>query len=195
MRVRKTPTPATNFGRIDPGRAVRTYHRNTRAKRGPYQSFSIFYLSSMWESNVPDVIAIKNWKTERSGYRSPMVAETEGNHSWGYPFTFSVLTFSWDFAENPRSTRSQQFYNNGGITQWPVHLERPHMPRECDSRRPICRILQKQRRRLWILVPYSANSHIRTWIVWPNVKSVRIRKSRRVYWKDKGSGYTYPPFL
>lgn len=34
---------------------------------------------------MPDVIAMKNWKTERSGYLSPIVAETEGNHSWGYP--------------------------------------------------------------------------------------------------------------
>jgi hypothetical protein len=30
---------------------------------------------------VPDVRAINSMKTERSGYRSPIVAETEGNHS------------------------------------------------------------------------------------------------------------------
>lgn len=28
---------------------------------------------------------MKTWKKERSGYRSPMVADTEGNHSCGYP--------------------------------------------------------------------------------------------------------------
>lgn len=32
-------------------------------------------------SSVPDVIAMKIIKKDRSGYRSPMVADTEGNHS------------------------------------------------------------------------------------------------------------------
>ena len=59
------PTPATNLGKVEFGRAVRMYHRKTRAKRGP------------------EVIAIKTWKKDLSGYRSPMVADTEGNHSIG----------------------------------------------------------------------------------------------------------------
>ena len=33
------------------------------------------------KTHIPEVIAIKIWKTDRSGYRSPMVADTEGNHS------------------------------------------------------------------------------------------------------------------
>lgn len=34
---------------------------------------------------IPDVMAIKIMKKDRSGYRSPIVADTDGNHSWGYP--------------------------------------------------------------------------------------------------------------
>lgn len=33
--------------------------------------------------DVPDVRAMNSIKTDRSGYLSPMVADTEGNHSWG----------------------------------------------------------------------------------------------------------------
>jgi hypothetical protein len=67
VSVRKRPTPTINLGSelFRPCRLVRTYHSATRANRGP------------------DVIAMKIWKTERSGYRSPMVDETEGNHSCG----------------------------------------------------------------------------------------------------------------
>lgn len=36
-------------------------------------------------SRVPDVMAMKIMKNDRSGYRSPIVAETDGNHSCGYP--------------------------------------------------------------------------------------------------------------
>lgn len=49
VNVRKMPTPATNFGREEFRLRVRTYHKATRANRGP------------------EVIAMKTWKTERSG--------------------------------------------------------------------------------------------------------------------------------
>ena len=65
MIVLNKPVARTNFGSVEFGLAVKMYHRNTRANLGP------------------EVIAIKIWKTERSGYRSPMVEETDGNHSCG----------------------------------------------------------------------------------------------------------------
>lgn len=37
------------------------------------------------EQSSPEVIAMKTMKTDRSGYRSPIVADTDGNHSSGYP--------------------------------------------------------------------------------------------------------------
>ena len=61
------PVPATILGKFEFRRAVNKYQRATSANRGP------------------EVIAIKTMKTDRSGYRSPIVAETEGNHSSGYP--------------------------------------------------------------------------------------------------------------
>lgn len=65
VRVRRRPMMATNFGSPEPGLAVRRYHRPTSANRGP------------------DVMAMNTMKKDRSGYRSPMVADTEGNHSSG----------------------------------------------------------------------------------------------------------------
>jgi hypothetical protein len=47
--VLKRPVPATTFGKVEFGLEVRTYQRKTRANRGP------------------EVMAIKIWKTERSG--------------------------------------------------------------------------------------------------------------------------------
>lgn len=35
VNVRKMPTPATNLGRVEFGRRVKTYQRPTRASRGP----------------------------------------------------------------------------------------------------------------------------------------------------------------
>jgi hypothetical protein len=34
-------------------------------------------------SSIPEVMAMKTMKTDRSGYRSPIVEDTEGNHSSG----------------------------------------------------------------------------------------------------------------
>lgn len=65
VNVLKMPMPATSFGRFEFGLVVRKYHRPTRANLGP------------------DVMAMKTIKTDRSGYLSPMVAETDGNHSSG----------------------------------------------------------------------------------------------------------------
>lgn len=65
VNVLKTPTPATIAGRFEFGRFVRKYQSATRAKRGP------------------EVMAMKTINTDRSGYRSPMVEDTEGNHSSG----------------------------------------------------------------------------------------------------------------
>ena len=79
--MRKTPTAATIFGRDVFGRAVRIYQRNTRAKRGPRRPVSVHHRCVPEIDSLPEVIAMKNWNTERSGYRSPIVAETEGNHS------------------------------------------------------------------------------------------------------------------
>ena len=82
MIVLKNPTPATNFGRVEFGRAVRMYHRKTSANRGPAAIQSVVCsLNSVRQGIIPEVIAMKTWKTERSGYRSPIVADTEGNHS------------------------------------------------------------------------------------------------------------------
>lgn len=36
VRVRNTPIKATNLGRVEFGRAVRRYQRNTKANLGPY---------------------------------------------------------------------------------------------------------------------------------------------------------------
>lgn len=74
---------ATNFGNAEFVRAVRRYHNVTSANRGP-DAYQPVYLARQ-KISIPDVIAIKIMKNERSGYRSPMVAETEGNHSSGYP--------------------------------------------------------------------------------------------------------------
>lgn len=37
---------------------------------------------------------MKTMKKDRSGYRSPMVEDTEGNHSCGYPY-HSFWTILW----------------------------------------------------------------------------------------------------
>src|SRR5690348_224147 len=63
VNVLKIPVPAMILGRFEFGLAVKKYQRVTRANRGP------------------EVMAMKTMKTDRSGYRSPIVAETEGNHS------------------------------------------------------------------------------------------------------------------
>jgi hypothetical protein len=65
VSVLKMPKPATTLGNVLPGLAVNRYHRPTRANLGP------------------EVIAIKSINADRSGYRSPIVADTEGNHSCG----------------------------------------------------------------------------------------------------------------
>lgn len=67
MTVLNIPTPKIMPGSDDfeCGREVKKYQSVTRANRGP------------------DVIAMKSMKTDRSGYLSPIVAETEGNHSSG----------------------------------------------------------------------------------------------------------------
>ena len=49
VMVLNKPTPATTLGKVEFGLAVRIYQRKTRAKRGP------------------EVMAMKTWKTERSG--------------------------------------------------------------------------------------------------------------------------------
>ena len=67
VSVLKSPIPAMIFGRFEFGRAVMRYHSPTRINLGP------------------EVIAMNTMKTDRSGYRSPIVADTEGNHSSGYP--------------------------------------------------------------------------------------------------------------
>ena len=62
---------------------------------------------------VPEVIAMKNWKTERSGYLSPIVAETDGNHSSGYPFeTKSVEIESIRRRGVSHNAHSSQFCGN-----------------------------------------------------------------------------------
>lgn len=81
------PIEATKPGSFVPGLRVRRYHSPTRAKRGPATtnqplSNCLFFLDRGF---LPDVIAIKIMKNDRSGYRSPIVADTDGNHSWGYP--------------------------------------------------------------------------------------------------------------
>ena len=83
VTVRKRPTPATNFGNDEFGRAVKMYQRNTRAKRGPAEASASFSIYGLCHEHIPEVMAIKSWKTDRSGYRSPIVAETDGNHSCG----------------------------------------------------------------------------------------------------------------
>ena len=47
-------------------------------------SFGFVSRNAIW-APLPDVMAMKIMKNERSGYRSPIVAETDGNHSSGYP--------------------------------------------------------------------------------------------------------------
>lgn len=49
MIVLKRPVPATTLGKVEFGFEVRTYQRKTRANRGP------------------EVMAMRIWKTERSG--------------------------------------------------------------------------------------------------------------------------------
>jgi hypothetical protein len=70
MTVLKRPTPSSTEGKEDLefGFAVKKYHNVTSANLGP------------------EVIAMNSWKKDRSGYRSPIVAETDGNHSSGYPY-------------------------------------------------------------------------------------------------------------
>lgn len=67
VKVLKMPIPTTNLDNAVFGLGARRYHIRTRANRGP------------------EVTAMKSWNTERSGYRSPIVADTEGNHSSGNP--------------------------------------------------------------------------------------------------------------
>jgi hypothetical protein len=43
VNVRNMPTPATNLGRDEFGRRVRTYHRPTSAKRGPANRSIVSY--------------------------------------------------------------------------------------------------------------------------------------------------------
>jgi hypothetical protein len=82
VRVRNTPIKATNLGSVEFGRAVRRYHKATSANRGP-GSVSAMHACEPISFYIPDVIAMKIMKKERSGYRSPMVEDTEGNHSSG----------------------------------------------------------------------------------------------------------------
>lgn len=45
------------------------------------------------ENRGPLVIAMRIWNRLRSGYQSPMVADTDGNHSSGYPATPFLTIF------------------------------------------------------------------------------------------------------
>lgn len=47
---------------------------------------------------LPAVIAMSTWNTDRSGYWSPMAADTEGNHSSGYP-NHSFFTTLWKWSQ------------------------------------------------------------------------------------------------
>jgi hypothetical protein len=90
VKVRSKPMDATNPGSFELGLRVRMYHRPTSAKRGParikrIQKVSFLSSHGAARSLLPDVMAMKIIKNERSGYRSPIVAETDGNHSSGYP--------------------------------------------------------------------------------------------------------------
>jgi len=93
VHVRKRPQNATNLGIFSPGLAVRRYHSPTRANLGPAGGQRPATTGSDgWV--LPDVMAIKNIKNDLSGYRSPMVDDTEGNHSSGYPY-HSFWTIFW----------------------------------------------------------------------------------------------------
>jgi len=70
------------LGRVELGRAVSMYHKATSAKRGPIV-LSQYPRTIPIQGSTPEVIAMNTWKTDRSGYRSPIVADTEGNHSTG----------------------------------------------------------------------------------------------------------------
>ena len=74
VSVLKTPKPAMIFGKVEFRCAVMRYHSPTRRNLGP------------------EVMAMNTMKRDRSGYRSPIVADTEGNHSMGYLATsFSTI--------------------------------------------------------------------------------------------------------
>lgn len=65
VMVRNSPQKVTKPGSLVFWFRDSRYQKPTRANLGP------------------EVTAMKIWKADRSGYRSPMVAETEGNHSCG----------------------------------------------------------------------------------------------------------------
>jgi hypothetical protein len=66
--VLNRPVPATNFGRIEFGRAVKIYQRKTSEPWTYRMSVAVSRTAtSMQEIIVPDVMAMKIWKTERSG--------------------------------------------------------------------------------------------------------------------------------
>lgn len=90
VKVRNKPIDATKPGSFELDLRVKMYHRPTSAKRGPMGIKRIEKVSfpsshGATGSLLPDVMAMKIIKNERSGYRSPIVAETDGNHSSGYP--------------------------------------------------------------------------------------------------------------
>ena len=60
------PINATNLGSVEFGRAVRRYHKVTSAKRGPDLSL-VTALSQNVILLIPEVIAMKTMKNERSG--------------------------------------------------------------------------------------------------------------------------------
>ena len=68
---------------------------------------------------LPEVIAMKSWNTERSGYRSPIVADTEGNHSCGYPFIETVrkVWVSLSHGNNIHSIHFEQSCHSAGISR------------------------------------------------------------------------------
>jgi hypothetical protein len=66
----------------EPDFRVIIYHKATNANRGPDYPISVPSFD-IYPMRIPDVIAIKSIKTDRSGYLSPIVEDTDGNHSSG----------------------------------------------------------------------------------------------------------------